>query len=46
MFHVGQYKGAPDLQQLYFPAAFPLDTLAAGWAVPGTGPPGPSLWVE
>lgn len=46
MFHVGQCKGAPDLQQLYFPAAFSLDTLAAGWAVSGTGPPAPSLWVE
>ena len=74
MFHVGQCKGTPDLQQLYFPAAFSfvcfflsfffcllfffkliylffspaafsLDTLAAGWALSGTGPPGPSLWV-
>ena len=81
MVHVGQCKGTPDLQQLYFPAAFSfvffvclfvfffcfffssfffflislffffpaaffLNTLAAGWVVSGTGPPGPSLWVE
>lgn len=36
----GRCKRHPDLQHLRFPAAFPLDILAAGWAVSGTGLPG------